>query len=197
MAIKAFKRNLLVVVPLLIWGSNANFVYAYPKTDADFAKLPEYCSARMNRTGPASQKRWKRIMGQSGWLHLHHYCAALNSINRANLGTRADRIEDSLERALHSINGVLETTGKSFVLRPELHLNKGKVLVRLKRFGDALFEFKKAISIKPDYIPAYSALSDLYVKTGDRENAVRILKTGLEKKPNSRSLKRRLGKLSE
>jgi len=92
---------------------------------------------------------------------------------------------------------VLGHAAPDFVLLPEIHLNKGRALKRLGEGGKAASEFQKAIALRPDYAPAYAALSDFYSDLGDVEEARRILGDGLRHAPKSKMLKRRLAGLKE
>jgi len=54
--------------------------------------------------------------------------------------------------------------------------------------GSAATEFLRAVKLKPDYTPAYSALVDLHLDLGDVESARNILEAGLELVPDSKIL---------
>ncbi len=168
--------------------------YAFPKTDADFAKLPKFCQARYNRPG-SNPVKWKKLIGPM-YVHIHHYCSGLNHINKAYSISQPKIRKRVLNRALGGIDYVLKRAQPTFILLPELHTKKGQVLVQLKRYGDAVIEYNSAIRIKHDYVRAYASLSDLHIKLKNHESAIEVLQKGLGFKPNSKSLMRRLNKLN-
>jgi len=53
------------------------------------------------------------------------------------------------------------------------------------------------MELKPDYWPAYAALSEHYVKVGDVAKAREVLQKGLEVTPDEKALKRRLAELDK
>ena len=60
----------------------------WPKSEAEFALLPPYCKARMGPgkglNVPESEvAKWKQVLGP-GFIHVHHFCAGLNTMNNMN-----------------------------------------------------------------------------------------------------------------
>jgi hypothetical protein len=53
----------------------------------------------------------------------------------------------------------------------------------------------RAINLRPDYWPAYVALSDYFANLGSFEDAREWLRKGLEAAPQSQALARRLAEL--
>ena len=69
---------------LLLLISSESLATAWPKTRAEFASLPPYCLARQGKqigltVSEVEIKKWERILG-GGFLHVHHFCAALNTL---------------------------------------------------------------------------------------------------------------------
>lgn len=168
----------------------------WPTTKAEFSRLPAYCLARHGPkygiSVPESEiNKWKRILG-AGFLHVHHFCAGLNTL----------RILDRKIPEKHELIGVLgefeytqRHSPKDLPLLPRIHVEKGKLLLRLDRNGEAVREFLQAIKLKPDYTLPYAELSDYYEKNELTKDAINILEEGLKHSPNSKRLKRRLDKL--
>ncbi len=181
------------LLAICVWLISFPPAYAFPKTDADFALLPKYCSARSGRPN-SNPDKWKRFIGPM-YNHIHHYCSGLDKINKTYRESHPEMRKRLLNRALGGINYVLERAQPTFILLPEIHTKKGQVLVQLKRYGDAVIEYNSAIRIKHDYVRAYVSLSDLYVKLKKRDSAIEVLQRGLKHKPKSKSLLRRLSKL--
>lgn len=169
----------------------------YPKTDAEFARLPPYCKARMSDDNGAAYNHWQGVFGRANFVHLHHYCAALNDLNTARRDfANPEQQRNVLEAAVKNFTYVERMTRPDFFLRPEVSVQKGKALVLLGRTAEAVQNFNSAIVFRPDYTPAYAALSDLYVDLGEKHKASEILQRGLKAKPDSKVLHKRLQRLN-
>ena len=188
------KCTILGCLLTIFISTHSQYLTAYPKTDSDFALLPPYCKARSGRTNKADAENWKRRIGQ-GWVHIHHYCAGLDYINKANVAYDSENRIDLLNKALHGFSYMQDRTGSKFILQPEISTQKGRVYLRLNQDGAALQEFHNAIKLNPKYVPAYSELGDYYRDKNKPEEARKILEQGLKHNPKSKALKRRLDKL--
>lgn len=136
-------------------------------------------------------------MGSKNFIHIHHYCSALNAVNRSYKVTNSEKRRDILKRSLNGFIYIQQNAQKDFFLQPEACTKKGKVLVSLGRYGEALKEYHTAILLKQEYPPAYAALFDLYLKMNDKESARKTLEDGLKYSPKSKSLLRRKKKLEK
>ena len=166
-----------------------------PSTE-ELRLLPPYCTTKF--TKGASRKdpevrHWVSILGEN-YSHIHHYCKGLNYAIRANAG--GSNTSHYLKQSLNNYDYVLGHMTPGFVLLPELLVKRGKTLQRQNRNEAAIGDFLKAIKAKPDYTPAYAALSDAYKAMGNKAEARKALEDGLEHKPDSRSLNKRMEKLS-
>jgi len=170
----------------------------WPTTESEFAMLPPYCKARQGRQyglkmSEAEIQKWKRALGP-GFNNVHHFCAGLNTLYILNKKVNgAGKAE--LGGVLKEFEYTQTHSSKNFPLQPRISVEKGKLLLRLNRIGEAISEFQQAMKLKPSYTSSYAALSDYYVKIGLLDKAESILKEGLKYSPNSKKLKRRLKKL--
>jgi tetratricopeptide (TPR) repeat protein len=164
----------------------------FPKTAEEFAKLPEYCRVRMLAENTPEYDLWKKRLG-AGFVHVHHYCKALNLMNYARVTTdKKDRdkmLEDSIPGGF---NYMWNHAGASFVLMPEILTNKGRVLDMLGRGDEAVETYKKALDINRRYAPAYMELAELYKKHGQKDVAQRILEYAVKILPKSQLIEKRL-----
>lgn len=168
-----------------LWVSGAA---AQGLTDEDFVYLPKYCKSRMNRG--ADWDYWQGVFG-STWIHIHHYCIGLRVWQKSwGASNEIDR-RFLLERAEANFNYVLQRTTPGFVLYPQIAFNMGQVQEGLGRGGQAVKYYMSAIKQKPDYAPAYGALSDYYKRLGNLDEAKKVLEEGLSRNPSSKGLKRR------
>jgi tetratricopeptide (TPR) repeat protein len=81
------------------------------------------------------------------------------------------------------------------VLYPELHTRWGWALSELGQTAEAVQHYQLALKAKRNYTLAYIRLSELYLKANQPDEARKILESGLQAKPNSNALKKRLKKL--
>ncbi len=181
----------------IIFFGLAEVTYAFPKTDAEYAALPPYCTVRSREQNTANYASWNNKLGPKNFIHIHHYCSALNHINNSYKQTKPILRMRELNNAIGGLDYMFDHAEPSFILMPEIHLKKGDVFRLLKKYGDAITEYHQSIQIKADYIPPYRKIADIYIELGDKKSAIDILQKGLKQKPNSKSLKRRLKSLTK
>ena len=78
---------------------------------------------------------------------------------------------------------------------PEICLNMGITEIEIGEPEKAIEWFKKAISLKKDYVPAYMRLIDLLVRYKLISEATIVAKMGLINSPNSEQLQKMLAEL--
>jgi tetratricopeptide (TPR) repeat protein len=132
----------------------------------------------------------------AGFLHIHHYCFALNFMNRARgmSSSNKDR-KGALGAAITNFDYVLRNTQPDFYLRPEILMNRGIALSMMNRTGEAVGDLLKAIEANPKQARAYTTLADMYDKQKNRSKALEIVTEGLRHNPDTKSLKRRYTEL--
>lgn len=189
-------RTILVILLIAISPARADQV----SNLSELALLPPYCSGtqqiRTISKDPTSIEQYVSIYGEA-YRHTHHYCWALNAQNHAMWLRDRNLRESKLRNALRDIQYVLERASDSFSLLPDIYTSRAGIFLALKRDGEAVNDYLKAISLKPDHLPAYRALSDLYVDKGDKSSAIRILEQGIDNTENADSLIKRLQKLGK
>ena len=200
-------KRVLVLCQLLspVMAALATSAYAQWVWDPKMQPmLPTYCrNAQVYRehvpggNNPKEIEYWNNAMGASNFLHMHHYCQAIEHIHRAQFqrSTVPER-NWQLHRSLVEFDYVLERVKPDFVLLPEILTKKGESLARLDRAPEAVRAFMQAINLKPEYWPPYAALSDLYRDTGQIAEARAWLEKGLAAAPTATALQSRLRELS-
>lgn len=131
---------------------------------------------------------------RQNWGHMHHFCDCVRFTNRAITKSGVERTHE-ISRAIDGCDYVLRHTAPDFNMRGDVHLQKGRALNILKKETQASSEFSKALSLNPDLIPAYVALSDHYARLGARKEALNMATEGLKRVPNSKVLQRRYTEL--
>lgn len=174
-------------------------------TEKELRLLPPYCvktaviSKHYGReqapTGHDDEtKQFISIYGKNFW-NMHHYCFGLMHLNRAYGAKNRDEKGSNLGQAIKEFDYVLNGSDPEFVLLPEIHTNKGTVLMMQKMHGAAVGEFSKAIALKPDYPQPYGQLSDYYEENKKKDMALQILEQGLAHNPEARQLLKRYKRL--
>jgi len=160
----------------------------------DTQLLPPYCKDRVKGLQSPEFNKWRGTLG-GVHIHIHHYCSGIYAENKA----RGTIDQQERKRWLRSVIGEMAYVSRhcsaNCALYPELHSRWGWALAADGQTSEALGHFQLAIKAKPNYIPAYAKLSDLYLEINQPEEARRVLNQGLKAKPGSNMLKRRLKKL--
>lgn len=166
---------------------------AWAPTAAEMAALPAYCGARFNE-GSEAFKTWRSTVG-GDFIHIHHYCAGLNFLNRSyGMSSTKDR-QGTLGGALREFDYVLTHASPEFYLRAEILMNRGVALSQLKRPGEAIANLNQAIEKNPQLPRAWMTLADMYDAQKQRAKALETVTEGLRHNPGTRSLQRRYTEL--
>jgi tetratricopeptide (TPR) repeat protein len=195
------RRRLRLLASGLIIALHAMSVSAeQPFTQEELLALPRVCLAQKfvnalwlrTRVVPLEEQRaWEQRLGEKDYSHFHHYCGSLIYMKRGNAAKTKTERQGFYRRAITSFEYFQRNASRSFPLMPEVDLQKGLALRLVGEDGRAASEFLDAISLKPNYTPAYSALIDLYLDLGDVRSAKETLRLGLERAPDSKILRQK------
>jgi tetratricopeptide (TPR) repeat protein len=189
---KTLKKIELILA--LVWVALAPPVAAeWKPSQADMGALPPYCAARFDEKSDAF-KRWRASMG-GDFIHVHHYCAGINFVNRARGIASAKDRQGTLGAALTNFDYMLSHTQPDFYLRPEILMNRGIALSLMNKPGEAVGDLLKAIEADPKLPRVYVTLADMYDKQKNRGKALEVVTQGLRHNPDTRSLQRRYTEL--
>lgn len=155
--------------------------------------LPVYCQDRL-KAGGKSTKKYPQL--RDVWIHIHHYCGGIYAQIKAKSETDRRKRAHWLREIRTQMKYVSPHCGVRCVLYPELHSRWGWALHESGDTAEAIRHLMLAIQAKPSYSTAYALLADLYVEIDQPDEARKILQQGLEYRPKSKKLKRRLGKLA-
>lgn len=191
----SYSRLLAVI---LFFGIAQDTLAEYPKTDFDFLALPEFCMATQNQRlqGSALQKRWlKRIEGFDG---PHHYCAGLFTYNLAlkiaDKGARNYKLSGALNELVYPYN---HHFNPNHPLSSHLLYDIARVHEDMEDYKTAIEFYRKSIELNQKSWLTYASLSDLLVKLNMTKDAIDLLQNGLQHKPESKPLLKRLAKLKK
>lgn len=176
-------------------------VQSFAVTREELALMPPYCTALYGESVglPNRANSPLRDTVPAGCPSLHHYCDGLKAVIRAD----KNRAETGywLGVAVEAFNSVVkDARWASCPVLPEAHVSLGKAMLRQGRATgtgstQGVSQIVKAISLKPDYVPAYYALSDYYAGIGQKKKALEVVEDGLRQVPNSTGLLRRFTEL--
>ena len=173
---------------LLLLGSPAMPVLASQWTDSEVKAMPPYCMARLDRD-ESMEAHWQSVLGPA-YLHAHHYCYAIGFLNRYYKSRTTRDKSFNLQSAMTNMNYVIARVDSTFVLLPEIYMNRGLVQSLMKKDGAALTDFLKAIELDPGLARAYSMAGEIYVKLKKNDEALKLATEGLRHSPDSTVLKR-------
>lgn len=175
---------LVLSVPLL--SAHAS---EYP-TDAEIAYLPDYCRVKLKESGTPQERAAMERFGPPNWIHMHHYCAALNLVKRAQKASNQGAAVGYLKMAAGQYEYVNKGFLPDFWMRPQLYVEYGQVLLRLKDHATAAHYFAEAIKLSPGYAAAYLPLINTYRDLAMKPAALDVATAGLRQFPESQALQK-------
>ena len=158
-------------------------------TQAEQSLLPRFCLVKLkdDNRSPEGQN-YIRQFGFDNWLHMHHYCYALNFVNRSQKAANTRDRNSQLQLAVADYNYVLRGTKPDFWMRPQLYVELGRIYGRLDRQDEAMNAFRAAVQANPTYLAGYLALIDQLRKAGETPQARNVAGEGLRHLPDSERL---------
>ncbi|MDH5436545.1 MAG: tetratricopeptide repeat protein [Gammaproteobacteria bacterium] len=177
---------------VLMMHGSVNALQSWTPTDQEMPFLPQFCQDKFNKSDRDKSRKWSRKFGKA-WQHMHHHCAGLNFINRANKSwSDKENKKFNLNRARTNFEYMVDHTDSSFSYLTDVYFQLGNVYKMQKDFTQAAVHYNKSIDLNKKYTKPYKALSDIFIKAGEFEKAIEVLERGLKHKPKSKSLNRRL-----
>jgi tetratricopeptide (TPR) repeat protein len=168
--------------------------HAYP-TDEELNSLPPYCRVKL-RSDPkgAEFKSMEAIYGPD-WGHTHHLCAGLNDLNRYYQARTPQDRRFNLNNAYGNLSYMVNHAAASFILMPEVYINRGQTLALMNRDGEAIADLERATELNPKADRAYMLLADLWAKLKQHDKALAVVTEGLRQIPKSKALMHRYDRL--
>ena len=160
-------------------------------TANDLKLLPRYCKDTMSfpENYQARQAYWVSVMGKT-FQHMHHYCWALNEIQRSQRANTNRQARIGLwQEAANNYLYVIKNAEPDFVLLPEIYTRLGEVELLRNLPANANKAFSMARELKPDYWPAYSRWAEYLMRNSQRAEALRIVTSGLQYSPDAKNLR--------
>lgn len=158
----------------------------YAPSDAELASLPPICTIKL-RSSPLKESYAKQY--GSNWQHMHHYCFGVNFANRARFSRDETTRNDNFKESIANYYYMIDHTEKSFWMRPQIHVEMGRVYLRMNKRIEAAKDFAAAITANPRYEPAYVPLIETYRALGSSSAALEVATAGLRYFPDSKALR--------
>lgn len=186
-------QKLSLVVLLACYGSTLVFaqtaMQGYPRDD-EIKMLPPLCLIKLRKEKSPEYQVAQETYGPD-FMHVHHYCAGINFINRYYRATSSQDKRFVLQEAMGNLSYMVKHAQPDFVLMPDVYLQRGITYSLQKKTGEALADMQKAIELNPKQARSYSVLADLYEDLKLRDKALATVSEGLRHLPNSKLLQRR------
>lgn len=174
---------------LLISGKSWALLPWVP-TDEEFKVLPPYCWAKMKAAEGSPEKiMWRQSLGED-FVHVHHYCAALNFANRYYRERDAQSKKHWYNQAVDNYNYMVNQADPKFSLMPDIYYYRGQIQASSKNYPRAQLDLLKAIELNPGIPKSYSLLADIYVELKNAKKALEVVTEGLRHNPSSKSLQK-------
>ncbi|MBE9534556.1 MAG: tetratricopeptide repeat protein [Proteobacteria bacterium] len=193
-------------------GAILKMKHAYPTRD-EYPYLSGCCAVkteelllkRESRALPPNLARareaWKKKLGKTSWVWLHHFCAGLNRIGRferslaSGVGSRWNMTEKQRGTLLYALKEfeMIEPPFRKAKspLYAETIKNHAKTLRLLGRTPEAMSKIKEGIAADPAKAALYLYLARILLEMGDKKQAKQVLELGYKRTKGSN----RIGKM--
>lgn len=153
--------------------------------------MPPYCKVKF--TAPQDSPEWQAWRARIGenFIDLHHYCAALNFVNRYWGARNALDRSFYLKEAMGNFDYMVKAAKPGFPLLAELYSNRGDVFKLQGQPAQAIEDYNRAIKINPGLSKPYLQLIDLYEGEKQRGKSLEVATQGVRNNPASKALQRR------
>ena len=153
--------------------------------------LPPYCQVKFaESTDSPEWKMWSdRLAPNFG--DIHHYCVALNNVNRYWGARSALDRGYYLKVAMDNFDYMVKAAKPGFPLLSELYSNRGDVFKLQGQPGQAMLDYDQAIKSNPHLVRPYFQLIDLYQSEKKHNKSLEVATDGLRNNPDSKAMQRR------
>jgi predicted Zn-dependent protease len=180
----------LCAFALCLTPSTAALAFSFQPTPLQFALLPDHCKARLvdfyaHREGSWKHKfpinetritRYRKLIGPD-YAHMHHYCAGLAHLARANEKPRNSH--NAFRVAKGEISYTLSRSNPQQPLWIEMSIAHAKAAAGLGEVDAALAELRALLKLAPDNEVIYLAIAQIQKRAGAINDAINTLEEGL------------------
>jgi tetratricopeptide (TPR) repeat protein len=163
--------------------------FSFTPTPGEWASWPEYCRARYvttsggsvseysNQVPQETQNKWKTNLGRP-FVTIHHYCAGMAWLQRAQVESDARKRQDALRKARNEAQFTFERVDEDHPIYGQIATHMGSVARAGGDSAAALKYFELAIRTHPEYAGGYQGYSLVLQDQGDLAGARDILMKG-------------------
>jgi len=175
----------LLAIPKVVLAFNFQ-----PEQHEWYAWAP-YCQARYVETqvGRASAFKdmvpsstvsyWKQSIPHDTWLHLHHYCAGVIWLQRAQFGDTTQPTGFVLDKAIQEMNYTMRNIPASSQIANKVAADLATALMEKGEDAQAQRLLSRQIESQPQGEQAYLASALVFHRSGNYSKALVILQQGL------------------
>lgn len=179
----------------------------------ELVRLPQWCQIRMQahprmhhtegaedvpETIMRENAKYAKIIGEDIYIFVHHYCRGLNWIKRYDRsiifpydGVEKDR-DFALNYALSEFRFMRGRLKPRHKLYYEMLMKEAYVYWEKKDYKKSLRNYVEIMERNPSFAPVYVKYSELLNSVGEKEEAIKLLKTGLKKTRGDQHIKKKL-----
>lgn len=181
-------RFLFTLSLMIVAGQSFSAQWSTP-TESELKMLPPYCTAKL-KNDPALIQVYRPAIGPQ-FANIHHYCFALNFLNRFYSDSNRNEAKSYLAFALNDFNYMTQhLIPGNIPLTAEIYLNQGIAESLQGRDAEAVRDMQKAIEIDPRLDNAYAMQARFFSERHQQAEALKIVTQGLRYVPESKKLKR-------
>ncbi len=181
-------RFLFSLSLMIVAGQSFSAQWSAP-TDSELKMLPPYCTAKMKNDAALIQIYEPQVGPQ--FANIHHYCSALNFLNRFYSDSNRNEAKSYLAFAVNEFNYMTQHLYPgNTALTAEIYLNQGVAESLQGRDAEAVRDMQKAIELDPRLDKAYAMQAKFFSDRHQQVEALKIITQGLRYVPESKRLKR-------
>lgn len=184
-AIRHILKRMLLCLLLTSALGFKTYDYYNSVTDYEIRLLPHYLQVKVRfffgeRPDDVVKEfgLYAKKLGQSVYDPLHHYGFGLIYMHRAKAQINYPRRTFDIESAIREFNFVITYSPPDSFILYEVFYNRGEAFLFSNQISNAMKDFHKSTTLKPDFLDAYVMLSGCYRKSGDINKAEEVLKLG-------------------
>lgn len=183
--------RVLAMLVLLSCASNA-LAFNFVPRESEWAAWPPHCKARYSvspaATGtpyygavnPDVVKEWQSRLTQDVWGSMHHYCAGLAWMLRAQVTPNPKERKSALHNAHREVSYTQRHIKPGQPLYPEVAVAAARVSAASGNFQQAVGNLERTIAAIPTTPELYVALYSIQKRAGRLDPAVEALRRGDE-----------------
>lgn len=186
------KKALIHVAAAMLLGAFAptGAAYEFVPTPLEWAGWPAFCKARYVTlpVGTSSQYSrnvarsevdyWKSSLGEGSFTHVHHFCAGLSWLGRAQLAANEGEKSFDLDRAQEECAYTHRAIEQASPVFPDVAVCMARVAQARGDFVEAESFLQTAIDVQPGRVQPYAALALLYRAQSRFPDALKVLHEG-------------------